>query len=122
MEKIMSLFGNDKAQDARLDAIEDWLQGLTGVVQKNNLATSLLRIELMELQSSIDEKLSKEDFDPAVIQLNDHLAQARVKYEKAKSAAAENWTSLQQGAMQALEDLDRELQDAADRMDEDSQA
>ena len=118
----MSLFGNDKEQDARLDAIEDWLQGLTGVVQKNHLATSQLRIDLMQLQSGVDEKLSKEDFDPTVMQLNDRLAQARVKYEEAKSAATENWTSLQNSAMQALEELDQELQEAADRMDEDSQA
>jgi hypothetical protein len=118
----MSLFGNDKAQDARLDAIEDWLQDLTAVVQKNHLATSQLRIELMELQSGVDEKLAKEDFDPTIMQLNDHLAQARVKYEAARSAAAENWSSLQQGAMQALEELDQELQDAADRMDEENQA
>ena len=116
----MSLFGNDKEQDARLDAIEDWLQGLTGVVQKNHLATSQLRIDLMQLQSGVDEKLSKEDFDPTVMQLNDRLAQARVKYEEAKSAATENWTSLQNSAMQALEELDQKLQEAADRMDEDS--
>ena len=116
----MSLFGNDKEQDARLDAIEDWLQGLTGVVQKNHLAASQLRIDLMKLQSGVDEKLSEEDFDPTVIQLNDRLAQARVKYEEAKSAAAENWTSLQNSAMQALEELDQELQEAAERMDEDS--
>ena len=74
----------------------------------------------MKLQSGVDEKLSTEDFDPTVIQLNDQLAQARVQYEKARSAAAENWTSLQQGAMKALEELDQELQDAADRMDQES--
>lgn len=118
----MGLFGNEKEQDARLDAIEDWLQGLTGVVQKNHLAASQLRIDLMKLQSSVDEKLAAADFDPTVMKLNDSLAQARVKYEAAKSAAADNWTNLQKGAMQALEELDQELQEAADRMDDDNQA
>jgi hypothetical protein len=121
-ENVMGLFGNDKEQDARLDAIEDWLQGLTGVVQKNHLAASQLRIDLMKLQSSVDEKLAATDFDPTVMKLNDSLAQARVKYEAAKSAAADNWTDLQKGAMQALEALDQELQEAADRMDDDNQA
>jgi len=123
----MGLFGNDKEQDDRLSSMEEWLQGLTGVVQKNHLATSQLRIDLLQLQSSVkklqsnvSEKLSEEDFDPAVIQLNDQLAKARVKYEEAKSAAAENWTSLQNNAMQALEDLDRQLQEADERMDEQS--
>jgi hypothetical protein len=114
----MGLFGNDREQDTRLDAIEEWLQGLTGVVQKNHLATSELRIELLKLQSSMDEKLTEGDFDPTVMQLNDSLAQARAKYEEARSAAAENWTRLQQGAMEALEELDRELQEAADRNDD----
>jgi hypothetical protein len=55
-----------------------------------------------------------------VLRSNDRLAQARVKYEEASSAVAENWTSLQQGAMKALEELDQELQEAADRLDSDS--
>ena len=118
----MGLFGNDKEQDARLDAIEAWLQGLTGVVQKNHLVTVQLKIDLIKLRSGMDEKLAEEDFDPMVMQLNDRLAQARVKYEEARTAATENWTNLQQGAMQALEELDQELQEAADRMDEGNQA
>ena len=113
----MALFGKDKEQNARLDAIEDWLQGLTGVVQKNHLEVSQLRIDLLQLQSSVDDKLSEEDFDPTIRQLNDSLAKARVKYQEARAAAAENWTSLQNSAMQALEELDRELQEASDRMD-----
>lgn len=114
----MALFGNDKEQDARLEAIEEWLQGLTGVVQKNHLEVSQLRIDLLKLQSKVDNKLSEEDFDPTIVGLNESLAKARVKYGEARAVAAENWTGLQNAAMQALEDLDRELQEAAERMDE----
>ena len=112
----MSIFGNDKEQDERLTAIEDWLQGLTGVVQKNHLATSQLRIDLLKLQASVNEKLSGEDFDPTILELNDALAMARVKYEEAKSAAAENWASLQARATEALDELDQDLTSAAERM------
>ncbi len=118
----MGIFGNDKEQDARIDAIEEWLQGLTAVVQKNHLATSQLRIDLMQLQSGVESKLAEGDFDPAIMQLNDQLANARVKYEEAKASAASNWASLQENSMLALEELDRELQAAADRMDDVSQA
>ena len=118
----MSIFGNDKEQDARMDAIEEWLQGLTAVVQKNHLATSQLRIDLMQLQSGVNSKLAEGDIDPAIMQLNDQLAKARVKYEEAKAAAASNWASLQDKAMQALDELDQELQAAADRMDDEGQA
>ena len=112
----MSIFGNDKEQDERLTAIEDWLQGLTGVVQKNHLATSQLRIDLLKLQASVNEKLSGEDFDPTILELNDALALARVKYEEAKSAAAENWANLQARATEALDELDQDLTSAAERM------
>ena len=117
----MSLFGNDKEQDARLNAIEEWLQGLTAVVQKNHLATSQLRIDLLQLQSGVDAKLSEDDFDPTVMKLNDSLALARVKYEEARSVAVENWAGLQNKAMQALDELDQELQAAADRLDEEGE-
>lgn len=70
----------------------------------------------MKLQSSLNEKLSTEDFDPTVIQLNELVEKARVKYEEARSVATENWSSLQHGAMQALEELDSELQNAAERI------
>ncbi len=43
-------------------------EGLTAVVQKNHLATSQLRIDLMQLQSGVDSKLAEGDFDPAIMQ------------------------------------------------------
>lgn len=92
--------------------------GAHGRSTKNHLATSQLRIDLLKLQSGVDSKLAGEDFDPTIMKLNDTLALARVRYEEARSVAADNWSSLQNAAMKSLEELDQELQEAADRMDE----
>jgi len=113
----MGLFGNDQEQDARLDAIEDWLQGLTRVVQQHQLNTAELRLDLLKLQSGVEQKLSEDDFDPAVMQLSDKIAEARVVAQQAAEAAGEGWAKIQQSAINSLEDLNNELARAAEGLD-----
>jgi len=113
----MGLFGNDKAQDERLDGIEDWLQGLTGVVQQHKLDTTELRLDLMKLQAKVSEKLSGEDFDPMIMSLSNKITEARAMAKEAASAAEEGWSKVQGGVMDALEDLNREMAEAADRLE-----
>jgi hypothetical protein len=115
----MGLFGNDQDQDARLDAIEEWLQGLTGVVQQHRLDTAELRLELMKLQAQVGEKLEAGDFDPAVLQLSDKIAEARVVAKQAADAVEEGWMAIQKNAMNAMEELSEKLENSADRPDDD---
>ena len=70
-----------------MDAIEDWLQGLTRVVQQHQLNTAELRLDLLKLQSGVEQKLSEDDFDPAVMQLSDKIAEARVVAQQAAERA-----------------------------------
>jgi hypothetical protein len=113
----MGLFGNDQEQDVRLDAIEDWLQGLTKVVQQHQLNTAELRLDLLKLQTGLDQKLSEDDFDPAVMQLSDKITEARVVAQQAAEAAGEGWAKIQQSAINSLEDLNNELARAAEGLD-----
>lgn len=115
----MGLFGNDQAQDARLDAIEEWLHGLTGMVQKHQLDTAKLRLDLLKLQARVEEKLSEEDFDPVIMQLSNKITEARAVAKKATDSAEEGWTVLQKSAMTAREELNEELDEAAKRLDND---
>ena len=115
----MGLFGNDKEQDTRLEAIENWLQGLTEVVQKHRLDLSELRVDVMKLQAQAGEKLEASDFDPAILQLSDKITEARLLAEQAAEAAGQSWAAMQRKAMDALEQLDEELDQAADRANAD---
>jgi hypothetical protein len=114
----MGLFGNDQEQDTRLNAIEEWLQDLTGVVQKHRLDTAELRVDVMKLQAQVGDKLEAGDFDPAIMQLSGKIAEARVMAKQAADAAEEGWATMQKKAMDALEELSEELEDAADRLDD----
>ncbi len=113
----MGLFGNDQEQDTRLDAIEEWLQGLTEVVQKHQLNTAELRLELLKLQAGVDQKLSEDDFDPVVMQLSDKITEARAVAKQAADAAGEGWVKIQKDAISSLEDLNQELARAAENLD-----
>ena len=111
----MGLFGNDQEQNARLDAIEDWLQGLTKVVQQHKLDTVELKLELMKLKAQVGEKLSEQDFDPAIMKISAGLAEARELARQAAGAAGESWEKMQRSAMDALDELNEALDEAEKR-------
>ena len=111
----MGLFGNDQEQNDRLDAIEEWLQGLTGVVQQHKLDAIELKLEVMKLKTQVGDKLSEQDFDPAIMELSSGLAEARELARQAAEAAEEGWEKLQKSAMDALDRLDAELEEAEKR-------
>lgn len=111
----MGLFGNDHEQNERLDAIEEWLQGLTAVVQQHKLDNVELKLELMKLRSQVGDKLAEEDFDPAIMKISAGLAEARVLAKQAAGAAEEGWTKVQNSAMDALDKLEAELDEAEKR-------
>jgi len=109
----MGLFGNDQEQDERMEAIEEWLQGLTAVVQKHQLATAELRLDFLKLQAGVDQKLSEEDFDPVVMQFSDKITEARTVAKQAAELAGEGWAKVQKNAISSLEDLNKELDEAS---------
>ena len=113
----MGIFGADKEQNERIDAIEEWLQGLTAVVQKQNLALAELRLDVMKIKAQLGDKLSESDVDPALVALSDKLGKARALAREAAGAAEARWQSLQQAAMDALDELDQELEQAESRSD-----
>lgn len=109
----MGLFGNDHEQDKRLDAIEEWLLGLTKVVQQHKLDTTELKLELMKLKAQVGEKLSGDDFDPAIMSLSEGLAEARVLAQQASEAAEEGWMKLQQAALDKIDEINEKLDEVS---------
>lgn len=109
----MSMFNVNKEQDDRLEAIESWLQGLTGVVQKQQIDTAELRLELMKLQSEIDVTQPATDFDPLFMQLSDKIAEARSLALEASVSSEGAWLKLQSSIKVKLEDLDEKLLNTA---------
>lgn len=113
----MGLFGHDQEQDERLDSIEEWLQGLTGVVHKHQLKTAKLQLDVLQLQAALDEKLTEGDFDPVIMKVSAKLTEAREAAREAAQAASESWASFQDDAATALAELDDELDRAAEELE-----
>ena len=121
----MGLFGDDKRQDERLDALEQHIRVLTETVQQNQLDIAVCRIGMLAIQAEIetaakaikdrlDEKVSSSEIDPVLKELNTELGQARVRLEESSEAAVETWGTLQGGLRDAFDALRTSLEDAAD--------
>ena len=83
-----------------------------------NLALAELRLDVMKLKNQLGDKLSESDVDPAIVTLSDKLTQARTLAREAAGAAEAGWRNLQQAALDALDELDQELDEAESRGDQ----
>jgi len=121
----MGLFGDDKRQDERLDALEQHIRILTETVQQNQLDIAACRIGILAIQAEIetaakviedrlDEKVSSGEVDPVLQELNGKLGKARVRLEESSEAAVETWGTLQGGVRDSFDALRTSLEDAAD--------
>ena len=112
----MGLFGDDKLQDQRLDALEAHIRKLTETVQSIQADLAAGRIALMEIQAQLDEKISAADVDPTFDALNAKLAEARKQMQQAAEAGEESWKTLQTGASSAFETLGKSINEAFERI------
>lgn len=112
----MGIFGDDKRQDERLDALENHIRDLTQSVQTNQADLAETRITLLGLQANLDDKVSAADVDPAIVKLNEDLATARQELEQASAAASESWAELQGGVNDAFERLRTSTRAAVERL------
>ena len=108
----MGIFGNDREQDRKIDGMEEWLQGLTRIVQQHKLELVELKLEVKSLQAQMGEKVSARDVDPSIVRFNDRLAEARELARQASQSADENWRSLQEKAMSALDEIYNDIEQA----------
>jgi len=119
----MGLFGDDKRQDERLDALEAHIRILTESAQQTQLDIAEVQITLMEtksllgqLQDQLGQKLSVDEIDPMISKLNEQLGSARDRYNEVSQAADESWATLQDGAHESYETLRSSVRDATSKM------
>jgi hypothetical protein len=115
----MGIFGDDKLQDERLDALEKHIRELTQTVHANQADLAETRIAILGLQAKVDEKISAADVDPSIVKLNEELATARQELEKTSAAASESWAKLQGGVNDAFKSLSKGVHDAFEKIKKD---
>ncbi len=119
----MGLFGDDKRQDDRLDALESHVRIVTEAVRENQIDIATSQIALLEmqawmgqLQTQIGKKVSVEDVDPLMADLNERLGLAREQLRKASAAANESWGTLQSGMQESFETLRSSVREASETL------
>ena len=112
----MGIFGDDKLQDQRIDALERHVRALTETVQASQVDLAAGWIAILALQAQIDDKVSSSDVDPAMSDLNEKLAAARKQLEESSAAASESWATLQGGVRDAFETLRASVNQSAERI------
>ena len=114
--KIMGIFGDDKMQDERLNALEIHIRALTETVLANQVDLAGAWIAIISLQAQIDEKVSAEEIDPTIGALNKQLGEARGQLAKASDAASESWATMQDGVRDSFETLRGSVREASERL------
>ena len=117
----MGLFGNDKKQDARIDALESHVRAISEAIQQNQLDVMKLHISMIRMDATVGKKVSTEDIDPGIVSLNEQLGVARQEYEKMSAAAEESWSTLHAGATVAMATLRSSVEAAAARVQQEMQ-
>ena len=117
----MGLFGNDKEQDARLDALEAHVRAISEAIQQTQLDVMKTNISLIRLESALGEKVDADEVDPVIAVLNEQLGEAREEYERMAAAASESWASLHAGASDAVQALRTGVEEAAKRVEQELQ-
>ena len=117
----MGLFGNDKEQDARIDALESHVRAISEAIQQNQLDVMKLHISMIRMDATVGKKVSTEDIDPGIVALNEQLGVARQEYEKMSAAAEESWSTLHAGATVAMATLRSSVEAAAARVQQEMQ-
>jgi hypothetical protein len=112
----MGIFGDDKRQDQRIEALEHHVRTLTETVQNNQADLAAGWIAILALQAQVDEKVSASEVDPTITELKQKLAEARSELEKSSAAAAESWATLQSGVSSSFETLRSSVREAKDQL------
>ena len=112
----MGIFGDDKLQDKRIEALEYHVRALTETVQNNQADLAASWIGILALQAQVDEKVSASEIDPTITDLNQKLAAARTELEKSSTAAAESWATLQGGVRSSFETLRSSVRQATEKI------
>ena len=114
----MGIFGNDKEQDARIDALESHVRAISEAIQQTQLDVMKAKISMIRLEAMLGEKVAADELDPAFVALNEQLGVARQEYDRMSEAAEDTWATLHAGAVESLATLRNSIDEAAERVEQ----
>jgi uncharacterized membrane protein HdeD (DUF308 family) len=92
-------------QDIRIDMLEQHARDGAGALQETQATLADHTAMLLALDNELRKKVSSSEIDPAIVELNQKLGEAREKMKAAAEAARESWSETQKEAHAAFEKL-----------------
>jgi uncharacterized membrane protein HdeD (DUF308 family) len=104
------------AQEQRLEVVESRVRAGIEALQETRVALAVHTAMILALDNELRKKVSSEEVDPAIRDLNTRLGEAREKMEQVKEASYEAWEAGQQEAERAFDSLQESVAEAAERL------
>lgn len=100
----MDLFGIQAHEQQHEDTARV-LRRLVEQVSQLTINLGQTRVELRKLALQVEGKVGHDDVDPAIVGINQALADARVKLAEVAAAAEENWNTLSEQLEDAVDEV-----------------
>ncbi len=113
----MDLFGIKAHEEEHRDT-HLALRRLVEQVSQLTINLGQTRMELRKLSLKVDGKLDAGDVDPAIIGINQALANARVKLQEVAASAEENWNTLSDQLEDAVDDVNEKTASLSEEDDD----
>lgn len=105
-------------QDVRIARLEQHLRSGADALYQTQAALAEQAVMLLALDNELRKKVSASDVDPAMVELNESLGNARETMQRAADAASEDWAKTQEVANVAFEQLRQSISGAAQQLKE----
>lgn len=103
-------------QNRRLEMLEDHVRAGAGALQQTQVALAAHTAVLAALDKELHKKVSTEEVDPAIRELNQKLGEARNQMQHAADLGAEAWNEVQTEARKTFDALQRSTTELAERL------
>jgi uncharacterized membrane protein HdeD (DUF308 family) len=92
-------------QDSRIEMLENHVRAGARALQETQASLADQTAMLVALDGELRKKVSSSEVDPAILELNRKLAEARVQMDQAATATRDSWNRTQKEANAAFEAL-----------------
>jgi len=107
------------AEDIRVDILEQHIRSMTRALQETQVMMAGQTLALLVLDAELRQKVSTDDVDPAIQEMNQKLGEARVQMQQAAEQTQEAWGAAQKEANTAFEALQSSAAALTERLKKD---
>jgi uncharacterized membrane protein HdeD (DUF308 family)/uncharacterized protein YoxC len=106
-------------QDARIDDLERYLRATINTLHETQVVLAEHSAALLLIDTELRKKVSTDEVDPTIQELNQHLKEARKHMKSASESAAQSLGETQEEAKKVFENLQNKASEITERLKRD---